>query len=158
MSETPQNTETAAETTDVQCSCGCPFTKRKWLLPLLLLLIVILGGLFAAKDILKVRFSEPYKIASEAVLADSGVIEKLGEPVKVSGFPSGELNDSDCRLLFRVVGPNGEAVVSALGRVRNGVWSFNQLEVAFADGSKTSVEVASEEGGLEEAPAWNPPN
>lgn len=164
MSENVQNNnnEVPAGTT---CECGCWFGRNwKWFTPLLVVLLLILFGLLVGRGEImnmllsgmKLRSSEPYKLALEAVQADPAVIAKLGEPITPGGTLSGNLTDTDSQFFFDVTGPKGTAEVSAQARTFGNTWSFSQLEVKFADGSQVSIKTASEEGGLEEAPAWNP--
>lgn len=154
MSETTQNTDTAVS---VPSKRGWFGRNWKWCTPLLILvLVVVVGGVIVAFPILKLRASQPYKIALEAVQADPAVTQKLGEPVKAGWTLSGDLTEDNCQIFFEVSGPNGTANVTGQARTfsEDNVWSFSLIEVTFTDGTKVSVKTADEEGGLEEAPAW----
>lgn len=152
MSENTQNnTDTAVAMSSQRGWFG---RNWKWCIPLLVLVAIILGLFIAVLPFLKLRASQPYKMALEAVQADPAVIEKLGEPVEAGWTISGNLTENNCQIFFDVTGPKETADVTGQARTFDNVWSFSHIEVTFADGSKVSVKTAVEEGGLEEAPAW----
>ncbi|MGD9127189.1 MAG: cytochrome c oxidase assembly factor Coa1 family protein [Planctomycetia bacterium] len=163
MSETPQNNEPAADAPT--CNCGCPFTKRKVWIPLLIILIlVILGFSFGKGQIISnlwnswtIKGSDPYQKALKGVQADPKVVEKLGESVEADGWPSGELTELTCNIFFDITGPNGTGKVEAAGRASDqGVWTFNLLKVSFDEGEPIVVELPEEEGGLKAAQPFTP--
>jgi hypothetical protein len=106
---------------------------------------------------IKLRFSEPYRIALEQVQENPQVIERLGEPVENPRLlPFGSLGDREGTVNFGVEGPKGQATVTARFRRISEAWGLTTLNVTFEDGQRLSLDTGSA-GGLEEAPKWSPP-
>ena len=123
-------------------------------------MVLVLGGVafagFWFRMNIRLRFSEPYRIALEQVQGDSQVIERLGEPVGCATLlPSGSLDDRGGTVIFSVSGPKGEAAVHAWARRIGEAWGLTKLNVTFGDNQRLSLDVSSTGGG-EAAPKFKP--
>lgn len=136
--------------------------SRKWLRRLVILLVIMLVvvlavGLWFIRANIRLRFSQPYRIALEQVRKDPQVIDRLGAPVRSAALlPSGSIDGPHAIVHFPVKGPKGEATVSAQARRISGLWGLTTLEADFGDGQRVSLEPGSA-GGVGDAPKWSPP-
>jgi hypothetical protein len=128
-----------------------------WILPLAIVLAGLVAGVVWFWGPIRLRFSEPYRMALEQVQKDPQVMERLGEPVKNPRLlPFGSLGDREGTVNFGVEGPKGQATVTARFRRISEAWGLTTLNVTFEDGQRVSLETGSA-SGLEDAPKWSPP-
>ncbi|MEA1949940.1 MAG: cytochrome c oxidase assembly factor Coa1 family protein [Planctomycetota bacterium] len=155
------------------CQSGWMGRNWKWFVPILLLLCVVVAvGLFwtfvGKGELLEViqadrriKASEPFKMAMEAIRADAEVVKRLGEPLEQTGQASGEVpadakaKDGNANFYFEIKGLKDTADVHCQGKMIDGKWGLSTLNVTFADRKRHSVEVAGD-SSLDEAPAWSP--
>ncbi|MBN2295769.1 MAG: hypothetical protein JXM70_25280 [Pirellulales bacterium] len=163
------------DSTPSACSCQTGWMGRnwKWFVPVLLLLCVVVAvGLFWAfvgKGELievyqadkRIKASEPFKMALDAIKADAEVVKQLGEPLETVGQASGEVpKDADAKtgnanFYFDIKGSKDSANVHCQGKMIDGKWGLSALYVTFTDGKRHPVEVGGD-SSLDEAPAWKP--
>ncbi len=115
----------------------------------------------------KLKSSEPYKMAVEALENDPVVIEKLGEPIAEPPFVGGSINESNgqgsAKLLFIMTGSNAGVIanVECNARLIDGKWGLTSVTVNFSDGQRYVLELDPDQtgGGLDDAPPspWTPP-
>ena len=144
---------------------------RRWFVPAVLLLILLIAAACGAAllgPMLRLRLSQPYRLALQQVQQDAAVVARLGEPIQPTGwFPVGRLHVENGRgeatLDFDVAGPDAQAHVRAQGRRAAGEWGLARLTVTFDDGRQVTLgtlradgsEAGSEAGGGM-APLWSP--
>ena len=147
-------------TSECSCTCGCLGRNWKWLVLLLLLICVALSVVKLTQNARHIKNSEPFQMAMEKIRADAEVVKQLGEPLKPSWLPTGEVSSEakvgNANFYFDLTGPKGTANVACQGRMIDGKWGLSTLKVTFADGSRHSVEVSDADDSLDEAPAWSP--
>jgi len=136
--------------------------KRLWLVPVVLLAAIVLGGGICVMVLRAPISSEPYRIALERVQQDPQVREQLGEPIEdVTRFPTGSVHTEDDRgeanLGFDVAGPQGKAHVSTRARRIDGKWGLTTVEVTIAaDGQRLLLDIGGKDDNFGEAPPWSP--
>jgi hypothetical protein len=127
-----------------------------WILPLAIVLAVLVGGAIWLRGPIRLRLSEPYRMAFELVQKDPQVVRRLGGPVESARLlPFGSLDNREGTVNFAVEGPKGEATVAARARRISEQWGLTTLDVTFDDGQRVSVDVSSTRGGPA-APKFKP--
>src|SRR5262245_12981496 len=101
--------------------------------------------------------SPAFAEAEEAARSHATVIERLGEPVELSGVPqrqsSGELKRGGETLQFDIKGPKGTAIVSAVATSTaiNEPFHAAKITVTFSDGSVIDIPVTEKPAEPEKA-------
>ena len=157
------NTDVKNVDQDAACGgpmCGCCLRNWKVLVPVVLLLVILLGGMLVYQELIgSQKSSEPYRMALEQVQSDPKVIQRLGKPIddtwRVGGDVFTEGDRGEANLNFEVLGPQGKGRVRTQARRIDGQWGLTTLEVTFDDGQRISLETKAGEG-LDDAPAWSP--
>jgi len=90
------------------------------------------------------ELKQPQKLAFDAVAADSGAKEALGDEIKDAGGlardGSGELERTGTVLHFDVTGSKGKGRVSAPAAHKEGTWQIiGQIEVKLANGKTIKI-------------------
>ena len=90
------------------------------------------------------ELKQPQKLAFEAIAADSGAKEALGDEIKDAGGlardGSGELERTGTVLHFDVTGSKGKGRVSAPAAHKDGAWQITgEIEVKLANGKTIKV-------------------
>ncbi len=126
---------------------------------LLLVCAGVCGGcvLVASRTVQEVgsaiQLGPVYAQATEVVITDAAVIEKLGDPVTPTSLPiregSGELKPAGETFNFEISGPNGTAKVKASALQDAGSWKITVITVTAADG--TTINVSPPEGSSDVA-------
>jgi hypothetical protein len=96
------------------------------------------------EDTILQELKQPQKIALEAVAADSGAKEALGDEIKDAGGlgrdGSGELDRTNTVLHFDVAGSKGKGRVTAPAAQQQGAWQITgDIEVKLTDGKTVKV-------------------
>lgn len=111
----------------------------KWVLPLAFSVLLITGLCFVAGLLHLIKSSDAYQGALTRAQTAPAVIAALGSPVTDGWFFTGNINitgsSGDADLSIPVSGPKGRATVHAVAHRKVGVWHFDHLVVALADGS-----------------------
>lgn len=110
----------------------------KWAAPsgCLLLVVLAIGGCaaFFAFVVGSMKSTGAYAEAIERVQRNPDAIAALGEPITASWMIEGHFNDSgdtgDARYSLPVSGPNGSGTLRVQAVKRDGIWRFQQLELA----------------------------
>ena len=119
-----------------------------WFVPAIILLPLLVCGGFCAGILTFVsgliKGSEPYQTALERANSNQAVVARLGEPVEdISFMPMGSINyensSGTADLSFEVGGPKGTGTMYVVAHKQAGEWSYDRLEVEFADGSRESL-------------------
>lgn len=90
------------------------------------------------------ELKQPQKLAFDAIAADSGAKEALGDEIKDAGGlardESGELERTGTVLHFDVTGSKGKGRVSAPAAHQEGAWQITgEIEIKLADGKTIKV-------------------
>jgi hypothetical protein len=129
----------------------------KWFVPVLLLLILLVGGGIAYYLIYQRVFShEAYQQSMSKILENKEIKESLGEPVKTrftNPGPSIRQDSTETNILWTLAGSSGkEAKAHVFQRLMDGKWETIIAEVTLPSGKKVSL-IDEEEGG---APPFQP--
>jgi hypothetical protein len=125
----------------------------------MVLSVALLFGAFVG-GILKLvssimRSSDAYKTAVQRAEESQLVTEKIGHPIKVGWFTSGNIDVSGDRgnadLSIPISGPRGKGHIEVSAKKQHGKWTYQTLEVD-VDGSDTAIPLLSPEIS---APAGN---
>jgi hypothetical protein len=130
-----------------------------WFVPVLITALALLIGLFVLGVLELVtsimQSSDAYKTALQRAEDSPQVAEKIGHPIKVGWFTSGNINVSgdsgDADLSIPISGPRGKAHIEVSARKQRGTWTFQTLEVD-VDGDDTAIPLLTPDIG---APAGN---
>jgi hypothetical protein len=133
-----------------------------WFVPVMLLGAVLLFGLFAAGIFELVtslmRSSDAYKTAIQRAEDSPQVAQKIGYPLKVGWFTSGNINlvndNGEANLSIPISGPRGKGHIEVSAKKRHGKWTYQTLEVD-VDGDDTAIPLLTPEIS-EPSPAGNP--
>ena len=83
---------------------------------------------------MRLKSSEPYKLALKKVRQNPEVVKRLGEPIEDGFVPVGEVNIENDRgsanLFFDVTGPNGTAHVMSQAQTRRRQMGTNSARVS----------------------------
>jgi hypothetical protein len=109
----------------------------KWLVPLLIVVFLVVCGAFVGGVIYFVesalRSSYPYQSAVKRATESPAVAAKLGTPLHIGWFVSGNLgfNGSEGRasLDIPIAGPNGKGSIKVVGKKHANHWNFETLEL-----------------------------
>jgi hypothetical protein len=104
----------------------------KWLVALLLVLALLIVVSFIAVVLFGVealkKNSDPYQLAARRATESPAVAEKLGTPIHVGWFVSGNINfsgsDGSVNLSIPVSGPNGRGHIGVVGKEHAKRWTF----------------------------------
>ncbi|HTV57509.1 MAG TPA: cytochrome c oxidase assembly factor Coa1 family protein [Verrucomicrobiae bacterium] len=118
----------------------------KWFVPLLvacaLAMVVGFIAVIVSFALTMVKQSYPYQYAIRSAEQSPEVSQRLGEPLKLGWFVSGQINYSDQNgdAVFEipVSGPKGRGTIDVQAEKRNGQWQFQTLELDI-DGSSSPV-------------------
>ncbi|MGD9126282.1 MAG: hypothetical protein PVH19_02795 [Planctomycetia bacterium] len=110
----------------------------------------------------KLKMSEPYKIAVEAIQADSHVKKHIGPAVAPTGYVDGWMERNECFLRFRLTGTKGLGGVHGKAIKSQGQWIFVKLEVNLIkdrehfDGTYDGkvILMMDPTGGMNGTPSW----
>jgi hypothetical protein len=109
----------------------------KWLVPLIVVVVVVVfsaligGVVYFVESTL--RTSYPYQLAVKRATESPAVAAKLGIPLRIGWFVSGELgfngSEGSASLGIPVSGPNGKGRIRVVGKKHANHWSFETLEL-----------------------------
>jgi hypothetical protein len=111
--------------------------NRKWLIPVLiigsvLVLALFVGGLFWGVETM-MRSSYAYQLAVERATESPAVAAKLGKPLHIGSFVSGNVHfsgtEGSAALSIPVSGPNGKGKIMVAGKKHANRWTFETLEL-----------------------------
>jgi hypothetical protein len=122
----------------------------KWFLPVLILLLIVLGGgVYAAWEFNKVLGHEAYKKAMAKIRENEEIKKSLGEPITMvylSPAPAIRKETTETDILWTIAGSSGkQAKVHIFQRLMSGKWETTIADATLPDGKKVSLE--DEEGG-----------
>jgi hypothetical protein len=109
----------------------------KWLVPLLIVVVLVccsafVGGLFYVIAT-EFRASYPYQLAVKRATESPAVAAKLGRPLHVGWFISGNMNfsgtEGSATFSIPVSGPNGKGQIMVAGKKHGNRWTFETLEL-----------------------------
>jgi Cytochrome oxidase complex assembly protein 1 len=138
----------------------------KWLVTLLLILaFLIVAGfiaavLFGVEALIKNSDPyHPYQLAVRRATESPTVAEKLGTPIQIGWFVSGNINYSgsgaNVNLSIPISGPKGRGHIGVVGKEHAKRWTFETLEVdVTGDGEPISLQQDAPPAGP--APPGNP--
>jgi hypothetical protein len=134
--------------------------KRNWLwfVPLLLLVLIVVGGGIAYWAMFTRIYSmDVCRSAMQQIEKDEGLRRELGEPIATDQWPppAPRLEEGEKDVRWPIVGPKGRAKAHVSARLMLGKWEIVQLEVVLADGKRVSVASAGE--GVADAPPYTAP-
>ncbi|MEM9416572.1 MAG: cytochrome c oxidase assembly factor Coa1 family protein [Planctomycetota bacterium] len=117
--------------------------KKKFLVPIVLLLSVVLFGLGIGLvyAFVSVKQTEPFQLTMQTLQDRPEVRQHVGLPCEAKFIVLGKVDEGDgvANLLFRVEGPVGEAAVrSRLERVE-GAWVIQHLDLGVGRGDDGEV-------------------
>lgn len=112
----------------------------KWAVPVLVLIIVAMIGLFIVGVMKLLKSSEAYSGAIAIAQSDSTVIAALGEPVQEGFFLTGNISTSGpsgrANLSAPLSGPKGEGTLHIRATKQDGQWKFDRLVLEVEDTDK----------------------
>ena len=125
---------------------ACPVQPRpktwfdrnwKWLVTLLLILALLIVAGFIAAVLFGVetliKKSDPYQLAVRRATESPAVGEKLGNPIQIGWFVSGNINysgsEANVNLRIPISGPRGRGHIGVVGKEHAKRWTFETLEV-----------------------------
>lgn len=140
-------------------SVGLPVTKTwfgsnwKWFVPILAAaaLVCLAAFIFFVFTIVHTMFahSYPYQLALQRAEASAEVSQRLGTPLRVGWFVTGEINyrndDGDVAIRIPISGPKARGVIVVEGKKLSGRWRFDTLEVE-VDGQDNPIPLQSGRG------------
>ena len=89
------------------------------------------------------KSSEPYLTGLARSKENAEVKEALGEPIDASFVVQGKINlqnnDGEADLNFPISGPKGAGQVHVQGTKTDGTWSYQEMSVTIANGSKIDL-------------------
>ena len=106
------------------CGCGC-----------IVIILFFVFGIGAAFFGFSKLFNEstPIQYAKEQTFNNPEVLFKLGNDVKSTGIPSGNIstngNNGEVNMSFAIKGSNGEGTVIVKGIKSDGIWVYEDLYV-----------------------------
>lgn len=102
--------------------------------------VIVLGSAIALFVFSMLKRSEPAQFALERARTHPAAIAKTGMPLEVGWVVSGSLryngSAGTVRLALPVRGPNGGGTIHVRGVKRDGRWSYSELRMAPADGTR----------------------
>jgi hypothetical protein len=109
----------------------------KWLVPVLIVVALIVCGAFVGGVIYFVestlRSSYPYQLAVKRATESPAVTARLGTPVHIGWFVSGNLgfngSEGNASLGIPISGPSGKGSIKVVGKKHANHWNFQMLEV-----------------------------
>ncbi|MBZ5522219.1 MAG: cytochrome c oxidase assembly factor 1 family protein [Acidobacteriia bacterium] len=125
-----------------------------WLIPAiilaaLLLLAAFIAGVFAIV-FGSMKSSEPYQHAVAVVTSDPRAVQALGRPVQPKWYVSGSFNISnssgDANLAIPVRGSIHSGTITVVAKKKNGIWSYETMELQVEDGSQKIDFLSTGEG------------
>jgi hypothetical protein len=100
----------------------------------------VLGSAIALFVFSLLKRSEPAQFALERARTHPAAVAKTGIPLEVGWVVSGSLryngSAGTVRLSLPVRGPNGGGTIHVRGVKRDGRWSYSELRMAPADGTR----------------------
>lgn len=115
---------------------------------------LFVGGVFELATSI-MRSSDAYKTAVQRAEESPLVTEKIGHPIQVGWFTSGNMNVSgdsgNADLSIPISGPRGKGHIEVSAKKEHGKWTYQTLEVD-VDGSDIAIPLLSPEIS---APAGN---
>ncbi len=113
----------------------------KWFVPTGCLTVLALGAAFIGLIVViafgAIKSTDVYRQALARAQADPRVVAALGTPIREGMFPSGRTSTSggsgDADISIPISGPNGSAMVYAVGQKFAGRWIFSKLVVRVAN-------------------------
>jgi Cytochrome oxidase complex assembly protein 1 len=113
----------------------------KWLVALLLVSVFFIVVSFIAVVLLGVealiKNSDPYQVAVRRATQSPAVAEKIGNPIHLGWFVSGNVNfsgsEGSVRLSIPISGPKGRGYIAVVGKEHAKRWTFETLEVHVRD-------------------------
>ena len=111
--------------------------NKKWFLPTLILVLVVLpilffGGIFMVV-MSSIKQSDVAKHAFARAQSNPAVIEKLGTPMEIGWLVSGSINVStasgDADLAMPISGPKGKGKIFVVAAKSGGEWSYSRMDV-----------------------------
>jgi hypothetical protein len=141
-----------------QEQCGCRLRCRSCRIVVLLLVLIALGGavvywlLYA-----RVYRLDVFRSAMQAIKADAGLQQELGQPIKVAGWrpPNARLESNERDIRWEIAGPKASARAHLSARLMRGKWEIIQVEIDLAGGKRVSLNVG--EDGADAAPRFEAP-
>lgn len=109
----------------------------KWLVPLLIAIVLfvfsaLIGGVIYFVES-ALRSSYPYQVAVKRATESPVVAAKLGTPLHIGWFVSGNLgfngSEGSASLGIPISGPNGKGRIMVVGKKHANHWNFETLEV-----------------------------
>jgi hypothetical protein len=134
--------------------------RRNWLwfVPMLLLVLVLLGGgaLYWGMFI-RIYQLDIFQSAMQQIEADQAVQGALGQPITKAGWPppSARLEAGEQDIRWSIKGSKTDAKAHVAARFMQGKWEIVQLEVLLTDGKRLSV--ASSGDSEANAPVFSAP-
>lgn len=130
----------------------------RWFVPVLVIVVLLLAGAvgwyaMVGKN-LRIKYSEPYRLALAQVQKDPKMTLRLGEPIRdATRLPSGSVENDRGRadFYFDVAGPKGKAKIQAQASRIGDRWGFSMLTATFDDGTRATLDV----GDGDDAPKFN---
>jgi hypothetical protein len=112
----------------------------KWAVPtgclgLLALLAVFVGAIFSLVEY-SFQHSDVYIHAISQAKTNPMVVEKIGQPLEIGWFATGNINISgpsgNADLAIPMSGPRGEGTIYAVAKKSAGIWRYETLQVEVA--------------------------
>jgi hypothetical protein len=109
----------------------------KWLVALLVVLASLIVVSFIAVVLFGVealiKNSDPYQLAVRRATESPAVAEKIGNPIHIGWFVSGNVNfsgsEGSVNLSIPISGPKGRGHIGVVGKEHAKRWTFETLEV-----------------------------
>jgi hypothetical protein len=129
----------------------------RWKIPLscLVALFLLCGFVAAIFTVVEVSFrnSTVYQEALTRAAQNSQVTDRIGIPLQPSLIASGQLNvagsTGTANMRIPITGSRGKATIALDARKKDGIWTFQTLEVKF-EGQSEVVNLLQREGPLEQ--------
>jgi len=137
----------------------------KWFAPSVVVVLALGFGLFLWGTLRFVsqifRLSEPYQAAVQKVEQSALVAKRLGEPIRIGNFASGEVSTSNstghARLSIPISGPLGKGCIIVVAQKFGRRWVYHLIEVQ-VDGDPAAIVIEGSEDAvppLQENPVNN---
>ena len=111
--------------------------KRKWMIPLAVIVLVLVCGLAAIVlyfklTARKIRASEPYQHALAKGLANAQVNKVLGQPIAAGKLATGNVHvrgdgSGDAEFYLNLVGKWRSAMIHVVAKRSGGTWTYSEM-------------------------------
>jgi cytochrome oxidase complex assembly protein 1 len=127
----------------------------KWFVPSVVVVLALGFGLFLWGTLRFVnqmfRLSEPYQAAVQKVEQSPLVAKRLGQPIQIGAFASGEVSSSNttghARLSIPISGPLGRGRIIVIAQKLGSRWVYHLIEVR-VDGDPAAIVIEGSEDAV----------